>query len=104
MFDLPVLWASAALLLCWLVGAYNRLVRLRAAVVRSFGPLDAALLRLQLLLAECERAHAPAADRLQAAAAQFGASLAQARAQPLHAGATTALGPGWPRSTPAGRP
>ncbi len=33
-------WAVAALLLFWAVGAYNRLVRLRGAIVRQFAPVD----------------------------------------------------------------
>lgn len=99
--DIPVLWAIAALLLFWLVGAYNRLVRLRTAVVRAFAALDQALLRLQALLAECDLAPAQvqgpvqaAQQALQAAAGQFGASLAQARQQPLQRGAITALAAG----------
>ena len=31
----------AAVLLFWTVGAYNRLVRLRGAIVRQFAPVDA---------------------------------------------------------------
>ena len=34
-------WIVIAVLLFWFVGAYNRLVRLRAAVLQSYGTLDA---------------------------------------------------------------
>ena len=37
----PVFWGLCALMLFWAVGAYNRLVRLRSAVVQAFGGLDA---------------------------------------------------------------
>ena len=98
----PVFWGLCALMLFWAVGAYNRLVRLRSAVVQAFGGLDAHLVRLMALLAECGAAHEaahPAAQgavgqacaALQAAATQFGASLAVARAQPLQADAAAAL-------------
>ena len=101
----PVFWGLCALTLFWAVGAYNRLVRLRSAVVQAFGGLDAHLVRLLALLAECGAAHEaahPAAQgavgqartALQAAATQFGASLAVARARPLQADAAAALAAG----------
>ena len=101
----PVFWGLCALMLFWAVGAYNRLVRLRSAVVQAFGGLDAHLVRLMALLAECGAAHEaahPAAQgavgqacaALQAAATQFGASLAVARARPLQSDAAGALAAG----------
>ena len=38
-------WVVVAVLLFWFVGAYNRLVRLRAAVLQAYATLDAALAR-----------------------------------------------------------
>ena len=38
-------WIGAALLLFWLVGAYNRLMRLRTAALQAYATLDAALVR-----------------------------------------------------------
>ena len=42
-----VLIATAALLLFWGVGAYNRLVSLRAAMAAAWSPIDAQLRRRQ---------------------------------------------------------
>ena len=89
----PLLMAIAglALLLFWAVGAYNRLVRLRAAVVQAFEPLDQGLARrlgwVQDALPEQLRdlgsdpASAPWA-RVQAAGQQMALALAQVRRQP----------------------
>ena len=57
------------LLLFWAVGAYQRLLRLRAAAHQAFGALDAYLVRQQALLAECEAAHAQASGAPAAALA-----------------------------------
>lgn len=46
------LLAFAALLGFWMVGAYNRLVRLRSAVLGSWQPIDAQLRRRQALALE----------------------------------------------------
>ena len=43
-------FALLAVLVFWIVGAYNRLVSLRSAITRSFPPLDAELQRRQALL------------------------------------------------------
>ena len=90
-----------ALLLFWAVGAYNRLVRLRSAVIRAFGGLDALLLQRLALLGQLHGSAAQgpsvaedAHEGLMAAAAQFGAALAVARAQPLDADAGAALAAG----------
>ena len=34
------IWVAGALLLCWTLGAYNRLVGLRSAIVKGFEPVD----------------------------------------------------------------
>ncbi|MBS0507145.1 MAG: LemA family protein [Proteobacteria bacterium] len=103
-----ILVILVALLLFWGVGAYNRLIRLRSAALQAFGALDAHWQRWLTLLAEYAQARAgqteadapasaateAASDThaaLGAAAAQFGASLAVARARPLDGGAAAAL-------------
>ncbi len=105
------LWFSLllALLLFWVVGAYNRLVRLRAGVTRAFAGLDEQLVRQLVLIqgslpeamrdAQLDAAQAAAAvdaasaawQRLQAAGEQFSVALATARADPLDAPAIAAL-------------
>lgn len=92
-------WIAVAVLLFWAVGAYNRLMRLRADLVQSFGGLDARWLRLMALQNECEAALAAQPGwepgditmALQAAATQFSASLAVMRARPMQADAAAAL-------------
>jgi LemA protein len=91
-------WVACAVLLFWAVGAYNRLVRLRSAALQAFGGLDAHLVRLQAMLAECDAAHAEAQGAveqarmaLQGASTQFGANLAVARARPLQPASAAAL-------------
>ena len=96
------LWLVSALLLFWTVGAYNRLIRLRARALQAFGAFDGFMARLIALIDDYRAARgvadAPAqADAhaaLDAAAAQFGASLAVARERPLDAGAAAALAAG----------
>src|SRR5215213_804594 len=88
-----VLWAAAALALFWAVGAYNRLMRLRADANTAFAALEAELLRQVALVRESlpQEASQPggAEDEgsfwagLHGAAAQFAASLAAARRLPL---------------------
>lgn len=106
----PLFWIAVSLTAFWALGAYNRLMRLRTAVVQAFGGLDAHMLRLLALLGEVAAARASdrsldrtrdvptaaasAGDRmaaLEGAAVQFSASLAVARARPLHADALAAL-------------
>jgi LemA protein len=87
-------WILAALLLFWGVGAYNRLMRLRAEAHTAFTGLEAEFAK-QI---ELVRKHLPGADftqpapleqestfwaGLQGAAAQFAASLAAAHSRPL---------------------
>src|SRR5436305_13757133 len=43
-------WIVGAVLLFWTVGAYNRLVALRNAIVRGFDPIDAAVVERRPLL------------------------------------------------------
>lgn len=89
-------WLAAAALLFWAVGAYNRLVRLRAGVAQAFAGIAAHGARLLALLDEFGAANPPceampAQAVLKAAAAQFGTCLAAARAAPLHAAEIAAL-------------
>lgn len=103
-----ILGVLLALLLFWTVGAYNRLIRLRSAALQAFGALDGHWQRWLSLLAEYAAAREGQAEAeaeagasattasdsqaaLDAAAAQFGASLAVARARPLDGGAAAAL-------------
>lgn len=91
-----VFWIVAAVLLFWAVGAYNRLVRLRAEANAAFAALDTELGRQVELVNAClppgETQPAPLFDGdepsfwggLQGAAAQFAASLAAARHKPLN--------------------
>jgi LemA protein len=87
-----VLGAIAAVLLFWTVGAYNRLMRLRAEAKTAFASLEAELSKQVALVSEClpppETQPAPLEgssfwSALHGAAAQFAASLAAARARPL---------------------
>ena len=48
----PLFWIAFAVFLFWALGAYNRLMRLRSAVVQSFGSFDAHMVRLVALLGE----------------------------------------------------
>ena len=97
----------AALLFFWVIGAYNRLVRLRTAVARGFAALDEQLVRqlvwVQGCLPEAMRGGpmtvpgelpdevTAAWARLQAASEQFAVALAQARSQPIDVPAMASL-------------
>lgn len=99
----PLFWIVFAVLLFWALGAYNRLMRLRSAVVQSFGSFDAHMVRLVALLGEWDAAIAVQPGRLlagtreqelaalQGATIQVSASLAVARARPLQPDAVAAL-------------
>ena len=106
----PVFWlaAAVAVLLFWSLGAYNRLVRLRAQVISRFAAVDQRMAQALGLLAEAaagdDAGATPVADRagrhagspaaragLQAAAVQFEVALRVARRQPLDAGVMAAL-------------
>ncbi|MBE2261147.1 MAG: LemA family protein [Burkholderiaceae bacterium] len=94
---------AAGFIFFWAVGAYNRLVRLRAAVLRAFAALDN-LLAVQPALIQAsapaemdlpggDAGAVPTADwsALTTAADQFAQALAAARAEPLHAQTMEAL-------------
>lgn len=93
------IWLALALLLCWVVGAYNRLVRLRAAALAAFAALDAQwshqLELIQDSLGSAGASPLATHDALQAkvqgAASQFSSALVHARAQPLNGAAIGAL-------------
>lgn len=99
----PLFWIVFAIFLFWALGAYNRLMRLRSAVVQSFGSFDAHMVRLVALLGEFGAAQSVQRGRLfgdsggqematlQGATTQLSASLAVARAHPLQAEAVAAL-------------
>jgi LemA protein len=110
-----VFWLAAALLLFWSLGAYNRLVRLRAQVISRFSAVDQRLAQALAVLDEAVAAtphdgaagtgaaaageHSAAASTLrsglQAAAVQFEVALRVARKQPLDADAMAALQTAW---------
>jgi len=102
MWSSPLLWIVFAIALFWALGAYNRLMRLRSAVVQSFGSFDAHMVRQVALLGEFNAscsvqqgdgalsAHQEIAA-LHGAATQLSASLAVARARPLRPDAMAAL-------------
>jgi LemA protein len=88
----------SAALLFWIVGAYNRLVRLRGAIVRRFGPVDEqftlrhGLLQQQIdALAPLLPSAMPRIDALRAANRQLAAACAHARQRPGAVGAITSL-------------
>jgi len=94
-------WIAVAVLLFWFVGAYNRLVRLRAAVLQAYATLDAALGK-QLDFVQASITAAPQADAptqellssvapLQAATTQLATLLGATRLHPLDAGGMAAL-------------
>ena len=88
----------AAALLFWVVGAYNRLVLLRGAIVRRFVPVDeqfrqrhALLLQQIEALAPVLANAAPRLDALRAACQQLEAACAHAKVRPGAIGAITSL-------------
>jgi LemA protein len=98
-----VLWVIAAVLLFWAVGAYNRLMRLRAEANTAFAAVEAQLVRH----VELVRSHLPPPDATQAAsldnessfwsglhaaATQFAATLASVRGKPFDPDGIAALG------------
>lgn len=93
MWSSPLFWIVVAIVLFWALGAYNRLMRLRSAVIQAFGGVDVHLLRLVTLLGDIQGVSGGGSARqaLQAAAPQLGASLALARARPLDVEALAAL-------------
>lgn len=51
-WNAPLFWAVFAIFRFWAFGAYNRLIRLRSAIVQSFDGLDAQMGRLVALVSE----------------------------------------------------
>ncbi len=94
-----IIWCVVgAALLFWIVGAYNRLVRLRGEIVRRFPPVDEQFTQRRTLLQQQIDALAPvlpgAAPRievLRAACEQVAAACAHARQRPGAVGAITSL-------------
>ncbi len=93
-----VLITASAVLVFWVVGAYNRLVRLKNAIGAAFGQLDEQLRRrhelidrLMAVVGEPLAHENGALDALLAAAAQARESADRARATPLLAGPLGAL-------------
>lgn len=103
-------WLAVAVLLFWALGAYNRLVRLRAQVIALFAGVDQRMTQALDLLGEAVAGPGevdaagedapgaatgddtpPARSGLQAAAVQFEVALRVARKQPLDPGAMAAL-------------
>ena len=92
------LLAVAAILAFWIVGAYNRMVRLRTALVERFTHVDEryrqrhALLEAQVeMLAAGLASAGPRLDALRAACRQADAAREHARARPGAASAVTSL-------------
>ena len=94
--DSMVGWIVIAVLLFWFVGAYNRLVRLRAAVLQAYATLDAAL-RTQLDFVQASITDQDASSQssavapLQAATNQLATLLGATRLHPLDPGGMAAL-------------
>ena len=57
-----ILWAFAAVLMFWAVGAYNRLVSLRNNIARAFVPVDAQIRHRQGLIEQWIEAQRPLLD------------------------------------------
>jgi LemA protein len=90
--------AAAAVLLFWIVGAYNRVVRLRTALVAAFLPVEAAhrdrqdlLERQTELVGAAIAAAAPRVEALGAALRQAASAREHARRRPGAASAVTSL-------------
>ncbi len=93
-----VCWVIGAALLFWIVGAYNRLVGLRSAIVRQFAPVDEQFRLRHALLHEQLEALGPllgdggaALDALNAACQQAEAACSHARLRPGSTGAIASL-------------
>jgi LemA protein len=97
-----VFWSLAAVLLFWAVGAYNRLMRLRANANTAFAAFDAELgAQVDLIRQHLPQVAAQGVPlerdlsiwaSLHAAGSQLAASLAAARHKPLDAERVAALG------------
>lgn len=89
MSDSIILWLAWAIALFWATGAYNRLVRLRAKVIRAFAALDeqlrASLMLVQSNFVTSQNEVHGLVDGLIGAATQLDSSLKAARGHPLNA-------------------
>ncbi|HZV91683.1 MAG TPA: LemA family protein [Caldimonas sp.] len=90
--------AVVAVLAFWVVGAYNRLVGLRSALIERFAAVDTVLRQRQRLfekqidlLAAALANAGPRVDALRAACRQADAARAHAQSRPGAAGAVTSL-------------
>jgi LemA protein len=91
--------AAAAVIVFWIVGAYNRMVRLRTALVERFALVDEQYRQRHVLLEEqvdmmaggMAAAAAPRLDALRAACRQADAARDHAQARPGAASAVTSL-------------
>ncbi len=93
-----VAWFLAALVLSWAMGAYNRLVRLRAKGLLAFSVLEQALLKQMMLVSShvLEEAVATAetpeeGQRLLVSSKSVVAALKVAHSQPLNRAASSGL-------------
>ena len=93
-----IFWAIGAALTFWVVGAYNRMVRLRGDIVRQFTPVDVqfklrqALLHRQIDALTATLTNAgPRLDSLRAACQQTEVACALAKLKPAAAEAVTSL-------------
>ena len=91
-------WSLAALLLFWVIGAYNRLVRLRAQAIAAFAPLEQAMAGLPLRIeanfsqaASDESSTEQARDALMVDVKRFADARRLARATPLAVAAVDEL-------------
>src|SRR5690242_14574927 len=91
-------WIAAAVLLFWTVGAYNRLVRLRNAIVGHFAPVSERFVERHALLQQQIEAVGTVlvnagerVEALQAACVQAESARAHAKAHPGAPGAIKSL-------------
>ena len=90
---------AGVLLVCWMVGAYNRMVSLRNVLAERFAAVDAlcrsrhALIerQVELLATALASGARPRLDALHAASRQADAARAHAQARPALASAVTSL-------------
>ncbi len=94
MMEAGWLWLLPAAIIVWVLGAYNRLVRLRSRVLQTFVPVDRCLARYTQLIDEFlggEKPVAPAWLGLQSAGVQLDNNLRVARQRALDAASMAAL-------------
>ena len=94
MMDAGWLWLLPGAIIVWMLGAYNRLVRLRSRVLQTFVAVDCCLARYTLLIDEFmggQRPVAPARMGLHSAGVQLDNNLRVARQRALDAASMAAL-------------